>query len=37
MPTYYDIKVTLNHTEPKIWRRFLLHPDATFEDLHEAI
>ena len=37
MPQYYDFHVTLKHTIPKIWRRFLLHPDATFSDLHEAI
>ena len=37
MPLYYDFKVTLHGSSPKIWRRFLLHPDATFEDLHDAI
>ena len=37
MPSYYDFKVALEHSDPKVWRRFLLHPEATFQDLHCAI
>jgi len=37
MPTYYDFEVHLADCEPRMWRRFLLHLDATFEDLHNAI
>ena len=37
MPSYYDFEVSLKHIAPRIWRRFLLHESATFEDLHDAI
>lgn len=37
MPVYYDFKVKLLQTDLKIWRRFLLRSDATFEDLNDAI
>lgn len=37
MPNYLDIEVSLDHIEPRIWRRFLLRDRATFLDLHHAI
>jgi len=37
LPTYLDLTVQLQHARPLIWRRFLIRPDATFADLHEAI
>jgi len=37
MPSYYEFEVSLKHIAPRIWRRFLLHESATFEDLHDAI
>lgn len=37
MPTYFDFMVTLNRIKPPIWRRFLLHDEATFHELHMAI
>lgn len=37
MPTYLQLKVQLRHVRPAIWRRFLIRPDATFAELHEAI
>lgn len=37
MPNYLDIEVSLDHVEPRIWRRFLLREGATFLDLHHAI
>lgn len=37
MPTYIELEVSLIGITPRIWRRFLLPPDATFQDLHEAI
>ena len=30
----YQIKVTLNHSKPSIWRRILVPSDITLEDLH---
>jgi hypothetical protein len=32
-----DLTVTLQETDPAIWRRLLAPEDATLEDLHEAI
>jgi len=37
MPEYFDFQVSLREIEPRIWRRFLIRSDATFEVLHEAI
>src|SRR5205814_9716431 len=37
MPNYFEIDVTLCGAERRIWRRFLLSDDASFENLHEAI
>ncbi len=34
--TAYQIKITLNHTDPPIWRRVQL-PDCTLDDLHRVI
>jgi len=34
---YYDMEITLLGIEPRIWRRFLILPDCTFENLHYAI
>src|SRR3990172_10898790 len=37
MPRYMEFRATVRHITPPIWRRFLLEPDATFQDLHHAI
>ena len=37
MTQFYQIKVTLMHVEPIIWRRFVIQKSATFGDLHDAI
>ena len=37
MPMYYEFEVSIRDISPRIWRRFLLHGKATFEDLHLAI
>jgi len=37
MPVYYDFEVHLSSCQPRMWRRFLLFPAATFQHLHEAI
>ena len=37
MPTYCEFKVSLNHIEPRIWRRFQIAATVTFADLHRAI
>lgn len=37
VPTYLELKVELQHVQPSIWRRFLIRPDATFAELHDAI
>ena len=34
---YYEFEVSLLGAEPKVWRRFLLRADGTFQDLHAAI
>ena len=34
---FFDFVVELRGIEPRIWRRFLLRLDQTFEDLHKAI
>jgi hypothetical protein len=33
----YQLKITLKHIRPPIWRRILIARDASFRDLHEAI
>jgi hypothetical protein len=33
----YEFTVTLDETDPSVWRSFLLSADATFADLHRAI
>lgn len=37
MPDYLDIEVSLDHVDPRIWRRLLLRDRASFLDLHHAI
>ncbi len=37
MPKYFDLEISLLEIEPRIWRRFLILPDCTFENLHYAI
>ena len=37
MPTYVDLEVSLSEIEPRIWRRFLLTAESSFEVLHDAI
>lgn len=34
---YFEFEVSLEHIEPRIWRRFLLTRSASFYDLHKAI
>jgi hypothetical protein len=33
----YQVKVTLSGIRPPIWRRLLISPEATFQDLHRII
>lgn len=33
----YQLKITLKHSKPPIWRRILVRPDITFEQLHFII
>ena len=33
----YQIKVSLIGAQPPIWRRLLIEPDTTFQDLHRVI
>ena len=33
----YQFHISLKHTKPKIWRRFLVTEDATLEKLHKII
>ena len=37
MNTLYQIKITLKHTNPKVWRRVLVLSDMLLSDLHEVI
>ena len=37
MAKYFDLDVSLLEIEPRIWRRFLIHSEATFMNLHYAI
>ncbi|MEL6341818.1 MAG: plasmid pRiA4b ORF-3 family protein [Myxococcota bacterium] len=37
MPRYLDLEVQIEETKPRVWRRFLLKEDATFQELHDAI
>jgi hypothetical protein len=37
MPTYLEIEVSLMHIKPRIWRRFLIDTNHTFEDLNNVI
>ncbi len=33
----YQIKISLKHSKPKIWRRILIQPDLTLADFHKVI
>jgi hypothetical protein len=33
----YQLKITLNHTEPAIWRRILVPSDLQLSTLHDVI
>lgn len=37
MPHYFEFEVSLRQIQPRIWRRFLIASDASFDDLHRAI
>jgi len=37
MPRYFEFEIALRTIKPRIWRRFLLAENATFEHLHDAI
>ena len=37
MPKYFDLDVSLLEIEPRIWRRLLIHSEATFMNLPDAI
>ncbi|NJK31278.1 MAG: plasmid pRiA4b ORF-3 family protein [Deltaproteobacteria bacterium] len=37
MPRYYELEVSLQEIQPRIWRRFLIRTTATFAQLHQAI
>ncbi len=37
MPKIIQFKISLEEIEPKIWRKFLIYDDITFEKLHEII
>lgn len=37
MPGYYELEVSLQWVEPRIWRRFQLADVASFLDLHQAV
>ncbi|PFJ17080.1 hypothetical protein COD67_17010 [Bacillus cereus] len=36
-PAIYQFKITLKGIRPPIWRRFLIHNQVTFEELHHII
>ena len=37
MARYFDLEVSLLEIEPRIWRRFLIHSEANFMNLHCAV
>jgi Plasmid pRiA4b ORF-3-like protein len=37
VPAYLQFRIELHDVQPAIWRRFLIRPDATFAELHDAI
>ena len=37
MPSYFELDVSLQDIQPRIWRRLLLPNTATFAQLHVAI
>ena len=34
MAKYFDVEISLLEIEPRIWRRLLIHSEATFMNLH---
>ncbi len=37
MPTYLELEVSLRYVKPKVWRRFMIRNDVSFDVLHRAI
>lgn len=37
MPIYLELEVSLRNVKPKVWRRFLIRSDVSFDALHQAI
>ena len=37
MPAYFEFEVSLQGARPRIWRRFAIRREASFNDLHRAI
>ena len=37
MPKYFEFEISLLDIQPRIWRRFRLTADSSFETLHNAI
>lgn len=37
MPKYFELEISLQEVEPRIWRRLLIRRTATFAELHKAI
>jgi hypothetical protein len=37
MPRYYEIEVSLQEIQPRVWRRLLVRTTATFAQLHKGI
>jgi hypothetical protein len=35
--TVYQLKLTMKHIDPPIWRRILIHPEITLKRLHQII
>lgn len=34
---FYQLKITLNHVKPAIWRRFVVNSNTKLPDLHKII
>lgn len=37
MPVYLELEVSLRYVKPRVWRRFLVRNDVSFDTLHHAI
>ncbi len=37
MPRYLELEISLSRIKPRIWRRILIRPEASFAALQEAI